>query len=653
MACACPMRRPGRVFFVRFVWAIAAFVLAALMIAAGIAQRTVFEGPSSETTAVHTAGDAPFTVIDSAVLTRHPGSQTVRASAPGQVFLSYGRTADVKAWLAGATYNRVTLGRGGKIVTTVVGPDGQAVGQTTASPTPSATPSTSPSESASSSPSPSATPGAASTAPMIGAHNPVGSDLWLDEFRDKDLLIQPLQLPAGTSALVASDGTKPAPTDISVTWPLSTATPWAGPLILFGGILMLVGVLLYILAIRHVRRSRGPRRKSPPPLPQSSSGEPEDLAVTAADKGVISAGSGSRSRRSRRAFIAVPLAFSALLFAGCSPDAWPHFGASPTSSPSATVIADDQQAPAVSEPQAERILASISRTVAGADAKMNAAAAATRLDGAPLAERRANYTIRKKTKGVSALAAIPATGLSAGVVLPQAYDGWPRTVMMIASDTRKSTSPSTVLMMTQTDPWSNYKLGYVAQLQPSTQIPDLAPAYVGASAVPPDSSFLVLPPNQLATAYADVLNKGAKSRFAGNFDEATDSFLDQTRKAHAAQLAAFNKSAKKSGQTGSMTFLAGAGATDPSALATLDSGAIIAVQVDDSTITRPTASGAVIFASDEARALTGTKQSSTGYTTTYSDQLFFYVPGQGGSNTKIQLLGYASDILSAKVNKKK
>jgi len=640
---------------VRFVWAIAAFVLAALMIAAGIAQRTVFEGPSSETTTMHTAGDAPFTVIDSSVLTRHPGSQTVRAAAPGQVFLSYGRTADVKAWLAGATYNRVSLGRGGRIVTTVIGPDGATVGRQASapSPSPSATTSASPDATATPSPSASGATGAASTAPMVGVHDPVGSDLWLEEFRDKDLLIQPLQLPAGTSALIASDGTKPAPTDISVTWPLSTATPWAGPLIVSGGILMLVGVLLYILAIRHVRRSRGPRRKSPPPLPSGHVDEPEDLSVTAADKGVISSGSASPTRRSRRAFIAVPLAFSALLFAGCSPDAWPHFGPSATPSASATVVADDQQAPAVTEPQAEHILASIARTVATADAKMNATTAATRLAGAPLAERRANYTIRKKAKGVSAPAAIPATGLSRGVVLPQAYDGWPRTVMMIASDTHKTSSPSSVLMMTQADPWTNYKLVSVAQLQPSTQIPDLAPSYVGASAVPPDSSFLVLPPDQLAAAYADVLNKGATSRFAGSFDEATDTFLDQTRKAHAAQLAAFNKSAKKSGQTGTMTFKAGAGSTAPSSLATLDSGAIVAVQVDDSTITKPTASGAVIFASDEARALTGTKQSSTGYTTTYSDQLIFYVPGQGGANTKIQLLGYASDILSAKVNKKK
>jgi hypothetical protein len=628
---------------VRFVWAIAAFVLAALMIAAGIAQRTVFQGPSSLTAAVHTTGDAPFTVIDGAVLAQHPGSQTVRAAGQGQVFLSYGRADDVKAWLAGATYNKVSLD-GGKVVTTVIGPDGNVVGSTS-----SATPSPTPTPAASATPAPGSD--SASTAPMVGAHNPIGSDLWLEQFQQKDLLVEPLQLPTGMSVLIATDGTKPAPAVISVTWPLATTTPWAGPLIVIGGILMLVGVFLYFLAIRHVRRSRGPRRKSPPPLPAAPSDEPEDLSIAEADKGVISSGSAPPTRRSRRAFIAVPLAMSALLFAGCSPDAWPHFGGSASPTPSATVVADDQQSPAVTEPQAEQILARISKTVVTADKKMDAKTAATRLDGAPLAEREANYTIRQNAKGISALAPIPATGLAKGVVLPQAYDGWPRTVMMIAAGSGGS-APSTIMMMNQADPWSNYKLIYTAQLQPSTQIPDLAPSYVGASAVPPDSSFLVIPPNQLAGAYADVLNNGDKSRHAALFDMETDTFLEQTKKAHAAQLAAFNKSAKKGGQTGSMKFLASAGSTDPSALATLDSGAIVAVQVNDSTITKPTSSGAVIFASPEAKALTGTKQSSTGYTTTYSDELFFYVPGQGGANTKIQMLGYASDILSAKVNKK-
>ena len=65
----------------RFVWAVAAFVLAAVMIGAGIAQRTVFQGPKSETVAISVSEDAPYLLIDGAVLNklgRRPDSSLER-----------------------------------------------------------------------------------------------------------------------------------------------------------------------------------------------------------------------------------------------------------------------------------------------------------------------------------------------------------------------------------------------------------------------------------------------------------------------------------------------------------------------------------------------------------------------------------------------
>ena len=104
----------------RFVWAVAAFVLAALMIGAGIAQRTVFQGPKTETAAVVVDQGAPFVLIDGAVLNKLPGAQSLRVQGTGSVFASYGRTADLKAWLAGSEYDAVSLGSDGALVTTAV-----------------------------------------------------------------------------------------------------------------------------------------------------------------------------------------------------------------------------------------------------------------------------------------------------------------------------------------------------------------------------------------------------------------------------------------------------------------------------------------------------------------------------------------------------
>ncbi len=596
----------------RFVWAVAAFVLAAVMIASGVAQRTIFQGPKTQTTTITSSDSASYTLIDGAVLNRLPGSQTLRAAAHGVIFAAYGRTADMKAWLSDATYDAVTVGKGGAVDTTLVQPSA----------------------------------GDASKDGADAHRDPADADLWLDQFEQDDILIQHLQLPNTMSVLVATNGKDPAPSDISVTWPTHRATPWAGPLIVGGGVLMAVGVFLYILGIRRMRRSRGPRRKALPPLPEPS---PADLSIEQADKGVISSGEAAKPlARRRRAFIAVPvLTVAALVFTGCTADAWPQLAPSATPTPTATVVGTgDTQPPAVTPAQADRIIGRISKTVAQADDKKDAGLAATRLTGAPLAERKTNYTLRGKLSDESPLPAVPATGVK--VVLPQAYQGWPRSVLLVAEQKGDDGAASTIMLITQSDPWSPYKLAYIGQLE-ATSLPDVAPAYLGATAVQPDSSFLLMPPAEIASAYADLIDNGGKSASAGQFDTKDDAFLKSVEASRKDQLATFQKTAKK---TGSLTYKSGAGSDAPLALATLESGAIVADSVQETETAKPTNKDAVIkLPSDSKRvqALAGVKESATGFVTTYSDQLFFYVPGVGSTDSQIRLLGYSSNLLSAKV----
>jgi hypothetical protein len=612
---------------VRFVWAVAAFVLAAVMIGAGIAQRTVFSGPRSESVDVSVSEEAPYLLIDGGVLNRLPGAQTLRAQGEGEIFAAYGRTADLKAWLADTEYNAVSLTGSGKVVSEAVAP---VVDETAADPE--------------ATPAPETTTDAATDADEPEARSPIGSDLWLDEFQQEDLLVAPLQLPEEMSVLIATDGTAAAPSEVSVSWAIARTTPWAGPLIVGGGILMAVGVFLYFLGIRHVRRSRGPRRKGLP-LPVT---EPIDLAVEGADKGVISSGSPTRRRSitsGKRAFVVIPaVAVSALLFAGCSADSWPQLAGTPTPSPTESVIVPEgQQAPAVTKAQAERIIARIAETAAEADTAMDATLAASRLDGAVLDERETNYRLRGALPEEAALASIPTKPLE--IVLPQAYDGWPRSVMAVVNDEADKTA--SIMLMTQEDAWAPYKLTYLSSLEAATQMPDLAPVYVGAQQVPPDSSFLLMAPEQLATAYADVVNKGEDSEYFSQFEAEGDQFRTSVAADREKRLADFNTTAAS---TGSLSFDTVAGAHPPLALATLESGAIVAVHVNEVDTVKPTNADAVIKLDTNPRVktLAGVDQSATGFTTTFSDQLFFYVPGLG-STEKIRLLGYASQILDAKV----
>jgi len=592
---------------VRFVWAVAAFVLATLMIGAGVAQRTVLQGAKTESQAIEVAETVPFVLIDGAVLNSHDGAQTLRVRSVGTIFAAYGRAADMTAWLAESDYVRVSLDDEGEIASALI---------------------------------PAPTPPEDAEARVL---DPNGSDLWLDQFQQEDLLIEPLQLPDDMSLLVATDGEAPAPTDLSLTWPTGATTPWAGPLIVGGAVLMLAGIVLYLLGLRHVRRSRGPRRKGLP-LPVT---EPIDLSVDGADKGVISAAPSRRQlSRGTRAFAVVPVvAVSALLFSGCAPDAWPQFASTPTPTPTDSVVVPEGQAPAVTQTQAERILSRISAQVAAADEAMDADAAAARLDGPVLAARQTNYTLRETLTDHAALGEIPAKPVR--ILLPESYDGWPRTFLAVVEDRDDKTA--TIMIVTQQDAWADYKLTHMARLAAGAPLPELAPAYVGAKQVQPDSPFLVMAPDQVAAAYADVLDHGDESTFASAFDTATDSFRTQVAADRAARLEAFNKTGAK---TGKVAFTATAGAQAPVALATLESGAIIAVTVEESETVTPTDEDAVIKVSDEenpvVKTLTGVSQSSTGFTTTYADQLFFYVPAQG-SNERIQFLGYGSNILSAKV----
>ncbi|MDR6198234.1 hypothetical protein QE374_000143 [Microbacterium sp. SORGH_AS428] len=604
----------------RFVWAVAAFVLAALLIGAGIAQRTVFYGPSTQSAEIPAAEGAAYTMVDGAVLTSLPGTQTLRVSSSDGVFVAYGRTADMRAWLSDQTYNEVSVGQDGVLNAAVVEP------QTTETTAPAET----------------ADDGGQASATTTENRNPAQSDLWLAQYSDDRAVSVPLQLPDSMSVLIASDGTKAAPAEASITWNIAQTTPWAGPLMLLGGVALVAGIVLYVLAIRHDRRSRGPRRKAPPPLPET---QPIDLAVEPGAKGVISATPSRRS--SRRPLLAIPLALvGAFVFTGCSPDAWPDLAPTPTPSGTASIVdSEDQQAPAVTEAQAQAILQRISTTVASADEARDSNLAATRLDGAALAERNTNYALRGALADEAALPPIPAGPTQ--IILPQAFDEWPRTVMAVVQKEGAQGPVSTIMFLTQADQWADYKLSYIGDLLGSVEMPDLAPAYIGASQVPPDSSFLTVAPDKLAEAYADVLNNGKDSASIALFDEQTDLFAQNVAANRQERRDKFNETGAS---TGTIEFAAQAGSQAPLALATLESGAIVAVSVNEVDTVTPNSGDVVIKLTDNptVQALTGVSESATGVSSTFADQLFFYVPAQGSSE-KIRLLGYTSNILEAKV----
>ena len=203
----------------RLVLAIVSFSLAALLIGFGIAQRTVLQGPDHITAAVETTSKATVTVIDGATLNSFDRGQTIRATGADTIFAAYGRTGDVLAWVGDTTsYNAITLDPAtNELVSTLVS-------------------------------------GTETEVP-----NPAGSDLWLADYTETKSLGFTVNVPEDISVIIVSDGIEPAPSKVSVTWLLDNSTPFAGPLVIGGAILLLLGLGFLLWAVNHIRRSRGPR----------------------------------------------------------------------------------------------------------------------------------------------------------------------------------------------------------------------------------------------------------------------------------------------------------------------------------------------------------------------------------------------------------
>ncbi|MFM9878724.1 MAG: hypothetical protein ACKVOG_12880 [Rhodoglobus sp.] len=572
----------------RFVLAIVSFVVAAVMILAGIAQRTIFAEPDRVALSTVVSTDAPVTVISGDTLNAFAGNQTVSVQGPGTVFAGYGRTTDVMAWIGDASYTTVTVDpETGDLTSTL-------------------------------------TRGTEAEVP-----DPNGSDLWLDDFVKDNELSMTVKVPSDISVIIASDGTEPAPGAIALSWPLDNSTPWAGPLIVGGALVLLLGLGFLLWAINHMRSSRGPRRKMPKvprkPIYRPTRKAPEEKPVSGR----------------RRGMIAVPIVLVGVLaLSGCSPEFWPSDQSAAVPSPSATDVPADSQInpPAATVRQIERIVARISAVATKADTDLNADLLATRFDGAALELRAANYLIRKADPSIGALPAIPEGPVK--VTLPQQTDTWPRTVFAVIQDDKDDTIPPVALFLEQTDPRSDYKVSYAITLESSAVLPDVAPASVGAARLAPDSGLLKFTPDATAMAYAEILEKDVESAAFLDFEAEGDSLRA------AVGLAAKQAIRASLPTTASVEFSHTLGAAEPIALATNDAGAIVAINLNEITTVKPVEAGAAVNPTGQVKALSGLALSTKGIQATYGDQLLFYVPA-AGSDGKIVLLGYSVGLVKA------
>ena len=614
----------------RFALAIVAFVAAAVMIGFGIAQRTVLLEPDSVSLSAEIEGEAAYTVIEPDALGAHPGKQTLTVSGTDTVFVSYGRSTDVAAWVGDEPYVAVHYDAEAEEFTSEVVEPEAGDAATTDGTVPAA-----PAE------------GAEAAAPDPAA-SPAGSDLWLDEFSDENRITTTIDVPDDISVLLASDGTAPAPADLAIAWPLDNSTPWAGPLILGGALVFGLGIALLVSGFMHHRRSRGPRRNLPKGKLPSAPKPTRRNQVT---------GGGRRSIGSAKRIAIVPmLVIPALALSACSADYWPRFDQAPASTAPATETpqpTEDTEAeateeaeamePAVTVPQMERIMRSIAVTTNDADAALDAAALDARFTGPALEARQANYVIRSTLPDQPGPTPIPAAPLT--LTLPQQVAGWPasgRTVLTIATNGDDPTVAPTALVLQQASPRENYRIVYAMSLAPDADVPEVAPASIGAPLISPEFKGLVMEPGQVAGAYADVLLKGDESEFAPLFDPEGDVLREQLG---VTGQQAINDALPA---TADIAFSNVVGDGPTVALATNDSGALVTATIEQTEKVTPNDGGTIGFESGApGAALSGfTGKSAKGVQRVIGVQLLFYVPSVG-SDEQIRLLGWSESLVGA------
>ncbi|QHO71227.1 hypothetical protein BHD05_14305 [Marisediminicola antarctica] len=585
----------------------------------GIAQTTVLNGPSELTATSESDSDAPVTVIGGETLNALDGRQDVTISGSDTIFAAYARTEDILAWVGDASYNSIGFDTESQDLVSVT------------------------------------KTGTEQSVPL-----PAGSDLWLAEYNAEDELDMRLRLDEEFSILVVSDGTETAPSTVAITWPLDNRTPWAGPFMVGGALMLLLSLIFLVWAIRNQRRTRGPRRKSiKPPKSQRMPKLPRQRSYRVSKPKAVTT---RRGRRSASRMIAMPaLLIGSLVLSGCSSDLWPDLAGrdaiplipSPSASTDADAVAEERQPPAATVRQVQSIVTDVAEVAAAADASLDTEALSSRFDGPALKLRTGNYETRAKDSAFPALAPIPTGRLA--VALPQslpkdADTSWPRAIFAVVEPTVEEPAEGAepvepaapvALMLLQASPREQYKVYYSVALEPEAVLPPLAPQTVGAPRLSPDTKLLSMAPGELAAAYVDVLTVGAESESYELFDIERDGLIPSVGvEARKARSEALDDKAK-------IEFGITPGDAETIALASNESGALVSIYIEETERVTPVEEGATINPEGATKTLSGLSGTKEGVAATYGDQLLFYIPPIG-SDEKIVLLGFSQVLISAK-----
>ena len=555
-------------------------LLGLLTLLAGIGQRTIWAPSETFTASVPAdAAAAPLTVIDQKLRTLHGGTVKIDIQGDGNFMLATGRPDDVSAWVGKAAHNTITGVSADEKSLTVEHADGEG------------------------------------TVP-----NPAGSDLWVSNENASGELEYTWTPPADGdwSLLLASDGTKPAPASVSMTFPNDTSTPWAVPLMVLGGLLIVGGVVLALLSARkkdgegdggssYARRARA-RNGAPQGQAPSSSSSSKATMVAAGVAAVVLAGTGTAAQA------ATP-----------SP--------APSGSASSQPAKESAAAPVLLDAQFRRILEQVSSATDAADAAKDAAKLADRVAGPEAEIRTQNYKIRSQVGSYEPRMPVRSTKLLTTVVT--SGRDWPRSVLAVTQG--EGNVVPQILTLVQQSPRENYKLMETTPLQPGTTFPNISRGGTETLAAA-DKTGLLYSGEEAMSGLADRLTS-ADSPFK-------DKLVEGESSPYIADTLSYQAEVVKAGENGNFSFTHKVVPESTVVFRTSDGGALVLGRINFGFEGTPKAAGDKLTIGDDAAALAGGKETTTGMVLSFAESMAVYVP-PAGSTDPMKLIAATRGLVGA------
>ncbi|MGA8789357.1 MAG: hypothetical protein WB535_10480 [Paenarthrobacter sp.] len=553
-------------------------LLGLLTMLAGIGQLT-FWAPSETVTASVPSDTkaAPLTVIDPKLIALHDGPVKIKIQGEGNFMVATGRPDDVEAWVGETAHTTLTGVSADQKSLEASSVDGEA------------------------------------TAP-----SPAGSDLWVSTEDASGELDYTWNPPADGewSLLLAADGTQPAPSSISMTFPNNATTPWAVPLIVLGIIIILVGAALPFIA-----KALSNRRKDGQDDEPHDGGETTTLPVqsTSSDAG---RGRGPKTEGPALRVTAIAAALAAVMAGGTAvaAQATTTPEATPTSSAAAPAEGEGGT-PVLLESQLQRILEQVASTVDAADAAKDAAKLAPRVDKMELQIRTQNYKVRTAVSAYEARMPVRATKLQSSVISTKRE--WPRTVFALTQGDGNVVPQ--VLTLVQLSPRENYKLWGSAPLQPGTNFPSFPVPREGTEPVPAaDNTGLAYSGNEALGILAEMLTTPDSPNRSKLADGQASPYI--------AGALAYQADTVKNGTSANFKFTHTPVTNQTVVLRTADGGALVVGRLDFAFEGTPKAAGDKLLLEDDSAVFAGGKETTTGMVLNFAESVAVYIPPAGSAD---------------------